>query len=235
MFLNALIVLVLTIEVPQASIDAFFEAGLVAADKAKQNAKNEIKKEQEKIIALGRVFADPSTEKIEYITDPKGKPAVKAPNRGIAEKEKSSIRKRIKELEAKIETMPNWSSLVEKPIVDAERGDLGYFYLRVMDVASDTGGSYGGARAIEAGSVAAYKLQIEMQRQHMKVAFQPVINDWVLHIDGNGQDMASDKLAIITGKAQGHINIRILPEEEAAKILKQCEEKAAKLNADKKQ
>jgi|688.fasta_scaffold42858_2 hypothetical protein len=232
MFLNTLIVLVLTIEVPQASIDTFYEAGLAAAEKAKDNAKNEIKKEQEKITALGRVFADPSTEKIEYITDPKGKPAVKAPNRGIAEKEKTSIRKRIKELEAKIEAMPNWSSLVEKPIVDTQRGDLGYFHLRQGDVGSLGSNIPTGAVA---GSRAAYQLMLDIERQNMRVAFRPVINDWVLHIDGNGQDMASDKLAIITGKAQGHINIRILPEEEAAKILKQCEEKAAKLNASKKQ
>jgi len=234
MFLNALIVLVLTIEVPQASIDAFYEAGLVAADKAKENAKNEIKKEQEKIIALGRVFADPSTDKIEYVTDPKGKPAVKAPNRGIAEKEKSNVRKRIKELEAKIETMPNWSSLVEKPIVDAERGDIGYFYIR----RSDASNSFGAApvrSGAQAGSRAAYQIQRSMEMENMRVAFQPVIDQWVLHVDGNGQDMASNKLAIITGKAQGHINIRIIPEEEAAKILKQCEEKAAKLNAAKKQ
>jgi hypothetical protein len=234
MFLNALIVLVLTIEVPQASIDAFYDAGLAAAEKAKDNARSEIKKEQEKITALGRVFADPSTEKIEYITDPKGKPAVKAPNRGIAEKEKTSIRKRIKELEAKIETMPNWSSLVEKPIVDTQRGDLGYFYIRRSDASSSFGTAPVPSGA-QAGSRAAYQIQRSMEMENMRVAFQPVIDQWVLHIDGNGQDMASNKLAIITGKAQGHINIRIIPEEEAAKILKQCEEKAAKLNATKKQ
>jgi hypothetical protein len=216
MLINSLILLVLTIEVSQTSIDRFYDSGVVVAQQAKEKAKQELKAEQEKIVALGRVFADQSTEKIEY----------------IAEKEKTSIRKRIKELEAKIEAMPNWSSLVEKPIVDTQRGDLGYFHLRQGDVGSSGSNIPAGAVA---GSRAAYQLMLDIERQNMRVAFRPVINDWVLHIDGNGQDMASDKLAIITGKAQGHINIRILPEEEAAKILKQCEEKAAKLNATKKQ
>lgn len=233
MMFQFLIIVALTIEVPQASIDAFFDAGLVAAEKAKNKAREEIKTEQEKIVALGKVFADASLDKIEYIQDPKGKPAVKAPNRGMAEKEKATIRKRIKEIEAKIETMPNWSSQVEKPIVDTQRGDLGYFYLRAMDVGMEAP-AVGGGRTIQAGSVAAYKLQRSMEMQEMKVAFQPVINDWRLHVDGNGQEMASNKLSIVTGKAQGHINIRILTEEETAKILKECKEKADQLNASKK-
>jgi hypothetical protein len=222
MLVNSLILLVLTIEVPQASTDRFYDAGLVVAQQAKEKAKQELKAEQEKIVALGRVFADPSQEKIEYIKDQKGKPAVKAPNRAAADKEKAYLRNRIKEIQANIEAMPNWSSGVKRPIIEAQVGDLAYFFLRYGDVRMQApiGGSF------QAGSVAAYRLQNEMQKQESMVAFQPQTLNHYIHVTGG--DTITEKLCIITGKTAEAIQVRVLSDEETAAILKQCDEKAQK-------
>ena len=229
MFLHALVLCVLTIEVPQASIDAFYEAGLVVAEQAKDKAKEEIKAEQEKIVALGRVFADPSQEKIEYIKDQRGKPAVKAPNRAAADKEKAYLKNRIKTIQANIETMPSWSSGVKRPIIEAQVGDLAYFFLRYGDVRMQApiAGSF------QAGSVSAYRLQNEMQKQESMVAFQPQSLTHYIHVTGG--DTITEKLCIITAKTPETIRVRVLSDEEAAKILKQCDDKAKQLDAGKKQ